>query len=98
MLDSFQEDGIFPNCNHLLKRAHKKRKIWGAQTFSSLVGILSGSIALLGSSDSGTSWTSDGDREITLIVLRVLFLKSQQVGGCGLATQLELVHGGLATE
>ena len=58
MLDSFQEDGIFPSCNHLLKRAHKERKICGAQTFSSLAGILSGPIALLGSSDSGTSWTS----------------------------------------
>ena len=46
--------------------------MWGAQKLSSLAGILSGSVALLGSSDSRISRTSVGEREISLIVLRVL--------------------------
>ena len=72
--------------------------MWGAQTLSSLAGILSGPVALLGSSDSRTSRTSVGETEISLIVLRVLSMESWQVGGCRLVTQSELVHGGLNTE
>lgn len=72
--------------------------MWGARKLSSLAGILSGSVALLGSSDSRISRTSVGEREISLIVLRVLSMESRQVGSCRLVTQSELVHGGLNTE
>ena len=72
--------------------------MWGAQKLSSLAGILSGSVVRLGSSDSRTSRTSVGEREISLIVLRVLSMKSRQEGSCRLVTLSELVHGGLNTE